>query len=377
VNLSLLNTDWYIDQMRRRAYDSPPVPFGLAPEKYRQGTRDVVAMLPRDKDAGHLDLRKAMAFLADDRNMQLLFSRTQKDAYLPGYKFKIPVDSATVFTNGTLTVKDTADWVREVRWAITDQRGNPKQILMKNHLMVLDLLANNNWERPIYFAVTPGPDSYINLQDHFRLEGLTYRLVPKFSRQRNPNTFGTVGTDVMFDNVMNKFKWGNMDSQEDIYLDENILRMTTNLRLQIATLADALAAEGRKDDAKKVLDLSLEKMPERNVPYDRIMLPVIEAYYAADDKATAAALADRLFTIMDENMAYMLSLEPEFANKVDQEMDITIAVMQRLATTTQLRDPTDPVTERLKARMDEVAMLYEAKREEMEAADRRTVKMRF
>jgi len=107
------------------------------------------------------------------------------------------------------------------------------------------------------------------------------------------------------------------------------------------------------------------------------MLPVIEAYYAADDKATAAALADRLFTIMDENMAYMLSLEPEFANKVDQEMDITIAVMQRLATTTQLRDPTDPVTERLKARMDEVAMLYEAKREEMEAADRRTVKMRF
>jgi hypothetical protein len=113
------------------------------------------------------------------------------------------------------------------------------------------------------------------------------------------------------------------------------------------------------------------------VPYDRIMLPVIEAYYAADDKATAATLSDRLFSIMDENMAYMLSLEPEFANKVDQEMDITQAVMQRLATTMQLRDPENPVTERLKARLAEVDMLYGAKREEMEAAGRRTVKMRF
>ncbi len=377
VNLSLLNTDWYTDQMRRRAYESAPLPITMAPEKYRQGTRDVVAMLPREKDPGYMDLKKAMNFATDDRNMMLLFSRTQKDAYLPSYKFRIPADSATVFGNGTLTVKDTADWTPEVRWAITDQRGNPKQILMKNHFMVLDMLANNNWERPVYFAVTTGPDSYINLQNHFRLEGLTYRLVPKLGRSRNPNTYGTVGTDVMLDNVMNKFKWGNMDTEGTIYLDENILRMTTNLRLQMATLADALAGEGRKEEARKVLDLCLEKMPERNVPFDRIMLPVIEAYYAADDKESAADLSDRLFRIMDENMTYMLSLEPEFVQKVSQEFEITQAVMQRIATTMELRDPKNPLAETLKARMDEVNGLYEAKLEEVNAAGRRTVKMKF
>jgi hypothetical protein len=86
--------------------------------------------------------------------------------------------------------------------------------VLKNHFaMVLDMLANNNWERPIYFAVTTGPDSYLNLQDWFRLEGLTYRLVPVSRKTPNPNAFGTVATDIMLDNVMNKFKWGGMDDE--------------------------------------------------------------------------------------------------------------------------------------------------------------------
>jgi hypothetical protein len=120
-----------------------------------------------------------------------------------------------------------------------------RQVLLKNHLMVLDLLANNNWQRPIYFAVTTGPDSYINLQDHFQLEGLTYRVVPVRSRRTAIRTLqGRVATDIMFHNVTEKFLWGNMETEGDIYLDENILRMTTNLRLQLSSLAEALIDEG-------------------------------------------------------------------------------------------------------------------------------------
>src|SRR5690606_37437467 len=121
--------------------------------------------------------------------------------------------------------------------------------------------------------------SYIDLQNYFQLEGLTYRLVPVYTPNQNPNLNGRVASDIMFDNVTNKFLWGNMDTEEDIYLDENILRMTTNLRLQLSSLAEQLIAEGRSDDARAILDLSLEKMPDRNVPFDRIMLPTIEAYY--------------------------------------------------------------------------------------------------
>ncbi|HQW86444.1 MAG TPA: hypothetical protein PLH93_04620, partial [Flavobacteriales bacterium] len=366
------NTDWYIDQMRRQAYESAPVPFGLAPEKYRQGTRDIVAVIPSQNQKGvFVDVKAAMDFVANDRNMQTLFQRGTKDAYFPTNKFRIPVDSAKVVDNGTVALKDTALIVDNVDWQIN------KQVLLKNQLMVLDLLANFNWDRPIYFAVTTGPDSYLSLQNHFQLEGLTYRLVPILTKNDNPNLSGRVGTDVMFDNVMNKFVWGNMDSQEDIYLDENILRMTTNLRLQLSSLADALTEEGRKEDALKVLDLTMEKMPERNVPFDRIMLPVIESFYKAGGTEKANALAERLFTIMEENLAWYTRLEPRFAEKVSSEMAITHAVMDRIVTTAKVIHKQQELADRLQQRMDAAEEAYEQKLMEMESAGRKTNKMRF
>jgi len=153
--------------------------------------------------------------------------------------------------------------------------------------------------------------------------------------------------------------------------------MTTNLRLQLATLADALAEEGRKADGKKVLDLCLERMPERNVPYDRIMLPVIEAYYRVDDKTTASKLTERLFQIMDENMNYYLSLEPGYADKISQELDITHAVMGRLASSIQRYDATNPLAADLKKRMEEVDARYSALLEAIDMEGRKTVKMSF
>jgi hypothetical protein len=360
VNLSLLNTDWYIDQMRRKAYNSEPVPFGMAPEKYRQGTRDVVAIIPQGRE-GYKNLKEMMAFVENDRNMQVLFQRGVKDAWFPTDKFSLPVDSAIVFGNGTLSAKDT-NWVSSLNWQVK------RQVLLKNHLMVLDLLANNNWERPIYFAVTTGPDSYINLQDHFQLEGLTYRLVPVYSPNRNPNLNGRVATDVMYSNVMEKFRWGNMETEGDIYLDENILRMTTNLRLQLSSLAEALIDEGRKDEARNVLDLSLEKMPERNVPFDRILLPTVEAYYATGDTAKADALNERIFEIMEENLTWLLSLEDRFVKPLEQEMAITHAVMGRLETV---------ASPELKARLADRMETMDALIQGREQGGKRTTRMRF
>ena len=371
VNLSLLNTDWYIDQMRRRAYESAPLPVGLAPDKYRQGTRDIVALIPKDRNS-YMDLKKAMAFAADDRNMRPLFARGTKDAYLPTQNFLLRADSAFCFgPEGMLTARDTADWTPEVKWSLK------KQYLLKNHFTVLDILANNDWKRPVYFAVTTGPDSYINLQNHFRLEGLAYRLVPKYSKQQSPNSYGTVATDIMYDNVMNKFKWGGMDSEQPLYVDENWLRMATNLRLQMATLADALVREGRKDKAIEVLDLCMEKMPERNVPYERIMLPLIEAYYDAGDTAKANAITSRLFEVMEDNMAYYLSLEPRFAARVGPDMNLTHMVLERMVQTTLLVHKQEAPGKELEKRFQEIDALFQAKLEEIELQDRRTSRIRF
>jgi hypothetical protein len=270
-----------------------------------------------------------------------------------------------------LTAKDTADWVPELKWSLK------KQYVLKNHFMVLDLVANNDWERPICFAVTTGPDSYVNLQNYFRLEGLAYRLVPIYAKQQNPNTYGSVGTDVMLKNVMEKFKWGNMDTQDKIYLDENVLRMTTNLRLQLATLADALVEEGRKTEAKQVLDLTMEKMPERNVPFDRIMLPIIEAYYNAGDTATANTITERLFQIMDENMTHFLSLEPRFVEKVASDMELTHMVLERMVQASSIVHKQKALGDRLAARLKEIDELYDAKIEDAEMQGRRNSKVRF
>jgi hypothetical protein len=369
VNLSLLNTDWYIDQMRRKAYESDPLPFGLDPDKYRQGTRDVVALLPQGDKETYRDLREMMAFVANDKNMQQIFQRGVKDAWFPTDRFKVMADSVKVFSNGTLSITDTAKWTPEMRWQIR------RQVLLKNHLMVLDLLANNNWERPIYFAVTTGPDSYINLQDHFQLEGLTYRLVPVLTANQNPNLQGRVATDIMFENVTKKFLWGNMDNLEPIYLDENILRMTTNLRLQLSSLAEALIGEGREDDARKILDISLEKMPERNVPFDRILLPTVEAYYAIGDTDKGNMLSERLFTIMEENLVFYMSLEPRFAAKVDNEMALSHAVMGRLMTTTERSDP--ELGKTMRERFETIEEAYQGKLMELQAAGRKTSRARF
>ncbi|MBP8822622.1 MAG: DUF2723 domain-containing protein [Flavobacteriales bacterium] len=371
VNLSLLNTDWYIDQMRRKAYASEPVPFTMDPAKYRQGTRDVVALIPNEKIPGYLDLKRAMGFATDDRNLQQIFQLGKKDAYIPAQRFRIPADSAFVFgPQGMLTAKDTALFTGDVRWTVN------RQYVMKNHFLMMDLLANNDWKRPIYFAVTTGPDSYLNLQDHFRLEGLTYRLVPVAGKSSTANTYGSVATDIMLDNVVNKFKWGGMDHGPGVYLDENVLRMTTNLRLQIATLATELAAEGRKEEAKQVLDLAQAKMPEHNVPYDRIMLPIIEAYYQAGDTASANRLGERLFTIMDENMAWYLSLSPEFAQRVEDDMGLSKLVMDRLARTAQVHGQ-QPLATKLLLRSAEVDTLYQMKLEDMATQGRRTINARF
>ncbi|MCB0765962.1 MAG: DUF2723 domain-containing protein [Flavobacteriales bacterium] len=366
VNLSLLNTDWYADQMRRKAYESEPVPIMMDPGKYRQGTRDVVALIPQSKT--HRDLKEMMDFVTNDRNMQVLFQRGVKDAWFPTDLFSLKADSAAVFGSGTLQAGDSG-WVPRVEWKID------RQVLLKNNLLLLDMLANNEWKRPVYFAVTTGPDSYINLQDHFQLEGLTYRLVPVKTPNRNPNMNGRVATDIMYDNVMNKFKWGNMDTDGAIYLDENILRMTTNLRLQLSSLAEALITEGRDEEARKVLDLSLEMMPERNVPFTRIMLPTVEAYYDIGDTAKANAISERLFTIMEENMAHFLSLDRRFVERLSDDMALTHAVMGRLTTEAMRADST--FGEGLKERFDTMEEQYQGKLMELNSGRRAGQRMRF
>jgi hypothetical protein len=360
VNLSLLNTDWYINQMKRKVYDSEPVPFMMDEVKYRQGTRDVVILDDsRNPNQVAMNVKQAMEYVANDKNMRIL--GRDRLAVIPSKNFFIPVDKEYVLQNRTVLPSDSAAVVDRVEWRIN------RSYILKNNLMVLDLLANNDWKRPVYFAVTTGPDAYINLDKYFKLTGLAYRLTPVLSANNpNPNVYGSVDTERMYENVMTKFRWGGMEGERQIYMDENNLRMTNNFRLQFANLADQLIAEEKIEKAVNVLDRCVEVMPPHNVPYDRLMMPIIEAYYRTGESDKANALITQVFDRYEDDFRYYMSVDAEWALQMQQEIQMAYAVLQRSTMIVSKVFPQDDLKENFTARFEELDRAFDAKIQAME-----------
>ncbi|MBK5285323.1 MAG: DUF2723 domain-containing protein, partial [Bacteroidia bacterium] len=347
VNLSLLNTDWYIDQIKRKAYESEPVPISMTFNQYVQGTRDYVPFVDKKLNAS-IELSDLMKIItSEDPRAKVTSGGGEKLNFYPTKNFKLTIDKAAVLSSGTVAAADAAKIVDVMEWSIS------QNYLMKNDLMILDLLATNNWKRPIYFATTVGSENFLNLDDYFQLEGLAYRLVPIKATKKEDSFRGTVAVDLMYDNVMNKFVWGNMKDKR-VYLDENNLRMTTNLRINTIRLADELIDIGRKDSALKVLDKCVEEMPDYNVPYNIFMTRVAEQYFriagnlsdsvqmnssdmemnvrkSCIDKGTT--IVRRLAEINEDNMNYYLSLKGTGYYKfVESEVNQSLYVLQSLPT---------------------------------------------
>jgi hypothetical protein len=363
VNLSLLNTDWYINQMRRKVYESDPVPFSLDEEKYRQGTRDVVFMdETRNTNKTAVPVGQAIDFIANDENLRSM--QGEKISILPTKNFSLPVDREKALAQGLITLADSALVSDKVEWRIN------RSYLLKNNLMVLDFLATNDWERPIYFAVTTGPDSYINLQDYFKLEGLAYRLTPvKTPKNDNPNTLGGVNTERMYDNIMNKFKWGGIDGEEMIYMDENNLRLALNIRLQFAALADQLIVEEKTDKALDVLDKCMSVLPEHNVPYDRFIVPILENYYKIGENEKANAIARVLFERYADDFDYYMTLDAEWAIQVQDDIQLSYAIAQRLNLfVSRIFPQDDAIKAEFNERFEMMDKAFEAKIMELEKA---------
>jgi hypothetical protein len=320
VNLSLLSTDWYINQMKRKAYDSEPLPIKMEEPNYRQGTRDYMGVVDRLQTDDYVDVKRIMNFVLNDDNKTELFSRDRKDFFLPTRKIRIAAPVDVVLANNVVGIEDTAK-IEDVKFTIKSS------VIMKNQMALLDLLANNNWERPVYFAVTTGPDSYLYMQDYFQLEGLAYRLVPV--KTTNPNGTGRVAKDIMYDNMMNKFVWGGVD-EYDVYMDENNVRMTTNIRLQFSTLAEEFIKDGDYEKAKAILDRSIQVIPHRNVPYSRVMMPTADSYYQIDEYETADEISEALIRTYLEKLEYLVSLDYKYFKALEREVTIANYVVDRM-----------------------------------------------
>jgi len=353
ANLSLLNTDWYVDQMKRRAYESAPIPFSIKEQKYRQGTRDVLFVDPYGESKGYMDLKAALNASLDDANS--IPNGDKNVAFIPNYRFTLDLDSAAIQSFQPF-VKEGDSLVTQLKWELADDKGNKRSYITKSQLMVLDLLANMDWSRPVYFAVTTGGEAYMGLERYFQLEGLAYRLTPIFHKKSpNPNLDGGVATDLMYENMMSKFQWGNMDTHE-IYMDENNRRMTTNLRLQFSHLAEELISENRNEMALEVLNKCMTVMPEKNVPYDQpqIMWHLTELYYEAGDSVAGLNLSKRLIDLNNQEIDFYNSLDPGRQAVMERDILMRVQINDRLIQRASLNFPEDPEVQKMVEENDQI-----------------------
>ena len=319
VNTSLFQTDWYIDDMKKKAFSSDPVPSQLTHDKYKWGSRDFLIFQQTTQDT--IDIKTWMNFVANDsRATQMELPSGQIVNTFPSKIIRIPVDKEAVLRNGIVDPKD-ADKI--VPYIDINLKGD---IIYKNRMMMLDIIANNNWERPIYFSGGSfGDDDYLWMKDYLQLDGVVYKLVPIKTPldKRSPFDMGRIDADKMYDIVMD-WDWGNSGSP-DIYHDTETRRNGITYRSNLARLAEALINEGQNNKAEKVLDLAMEKMPVEYFEYYSLLEPFVLGYYELENTQKARKVYEDVSKMYQEHLLYYNSLkfgkQREIAEEIISDME--------------------------------------------------------
>ena len=326
-NLSYLQTDWYIDQMKRPAYDSPSLPITWDRVEYVEGQNEYIPIRPEVKK--NIDQMYAQADSALEngnpeamnelkeqfgenpyelKNILKYWVRSDKEGLrvIPTDSIVMKIDKEAVRRSGMKIPEALDDSIPEyMTILLRDANGNPKRALYKSELMMLEMLANANWERPIYMAITVGSENHLGMGNHFTQEGLAYRFTP-FDTDKLDSK---IDSEKMYDNLMNKFKFGGID-KPGIYIDENVMRMCYTHRRIFTQLVGQLIKEGKKDKALAALDYAEKMIPAINVPYDWAngAFQMAESYYQLGQNEKANKIIDELANKSLEYMIWYLSL---------------------------------------------------------------------
>ena len=344
INTQLLATDWYIDQLKRRTYTSSPIPSQLEHRQYAYGVRDYIkheALL----DSVRWTLNDFMRWVSSDQpRTQYKFlleqydvsttnipKSTQQMIYYPTNQIRVPVNKENVLKSGVVKPEDAELIVDYIDIDL------PTSGLYKNRLMMLDILHNNDWERPIYFTGGSYDDSeYFWMKDYLQLDGLVYKLVPIKTPidPNNPYQMGRIDANQMYDIVM-KWDWGNSDSP-DIYHDPETRKNSISFRSNITRLANALVEDKQVEKAITVLDLAMDKMPIETFGYYSLVTPIASAYYRAGATEKAQQIVQKLAAGYHEYMRYyaqwdnddQLALMEDLVGNVERYKSLLTEVVQ-------------------------------------------------
>ncbi|WMJ72476.1 DUF2723 domain-containing protein [Cytophagaceae bacterium ABcell3] len=340
-NLSLLNTDWYINQMKRDVYESEALPISLEFEDYIQGTNDALYFqeVDRFKDRG-ISL-PGYINLVKQRNSLVMAQTRSGDAVttFPSRKFFLPVSKDAA---AQAVPEDLRDFIVDrMTWSIN------QSTLEKKDLIMLDMISTNNWERPIYFSTTLSQANFLNLKEYTQLEGMAHRLLPA----KLPGASqGWINTEIMHDNLMNNFHYRELDNP-DVYYDENHLRFPLNLRTQFQRLAGQLELEDNKEQALEVINHCFAVMPDTSIPYDVSIPPFVPILLKLGERDKAIEITETMGDRAVENLAYLERKNTPYTNR---DYYLNLHVLNTLITGLRNHGETD-----LAARYDETFRRYE------------------
>ena len=340
VCTSLLSADWYIDQMKRKAYNSEPVPSKLTHDKYKWGTRDYIIKEVVTKDT--LDIVQFLDFISSDddrtkygyvleqQGYQTNGQRKQdlNANYAPTEFVRIPVNKQAVLENGVVAAKDAEKIVDYIDIKIKDQA------IYKNRMIMLDIIAQNNWERPIYFSGGAfGDEDYIWMKDYLQLDGFAYKLVPIKTALDKNNLYdmGRIDSEKMYE-LVKDWEWGN-SGNPDVYHDVETRRNSLTFRGHMARLIEKLINEEQLEKAEEIADLAMQKMPVDIFGYYVYLEPFIGAYYETEADDKARALYKEVVVKYQESLNYFSGVSDENKEKHIQSIYFDIERYKSLVDT--------------------------------------------
>ncbi len=298
VCTSLFMTDWYIDQMKMKTHNSDPIPSSFNREQYKGSLRDYSLFVERTEEP--LLLSEILQFVSlEDERAKISLDSGNKVNYFPTKKVIYPIDKNTIIKNKVVNSKYYDSIVPQIEFTITDKA------LYKNRLMMLDIVNENNWKRPIYFTGGSfGEDDYIWMKNYLQLDGMCFKLVPLKTPTDDPNPMrmGSIDADKMYSIVM-KWDWGN-SGNSTIYHDPETRKNSITYRTNLARLMETLLLEGKNDKAEKVIDLAMAKMPIAYFEYYSMVEPFAMGYYEVGKKDKARKVVAELIQKYQESLTY-------------------------------------------------------------------------
>jgi hypothetical protein len=323
VNFMLSSGDWYVHQLMRKIYESDPLPFTLTYEQYNKGVNEVVAYTQQLNE--RVELKDLIRFIAsEDPSTKYQVSSNKSISIFPTKKVKMTIDSAKLIKSGVVPAYLANKVLGSIEW---DIKSN---YLYKNDLMLLDFLATNQFERPIYFASPSSVSDAVDVDKYCYQDGFVYRFLPVLPDNRDfVQGLGSVNSEASYDILMNKCKWGNL-ADPKVYVDRESYRNSMIPKQNFVRLGRKLATEGKNDSAIKICDYVQQIFPDNKIRFDIYMSQFVEVYYLAKAFEKGNKLSNRLLDIYEQNADYIASLNPEFRANYEEDLNQAFGLFQML-----------------------------------------------